>query len=559
MRSLPVVLAVGVVLAGCHCNTPPPPGSGGDGGDGGTKDGGKVGDGGPGTQCVPTSSACNPTADTCCSGVCNGDADGGAPFCHTPTFCKGPGVGCAAGTECCTNSCVGGVCSSTLCLAQGQACTSGSQCCSTLCATTCQPVPGATCKTLGETCNTGTDCCSTNCQGGVCVRAFGCQANGDLCLKDADCCGHACSKNDGTPGTCLVVTGGGGGGCLQDGNPCAGGTTCCSRICLDLGTGVKVCQVAGGCRLTGDWCTAAQECCGGGTNPNGSVNCDNGRCDNGQACNPVGNICGRQTLSCGFRAGGDGGGGVNASENCCDGKKEVCKCDSAGIPRCFGGGSASCPNGYDPTDPNCCIAQGSPCQFSDQCCGGIPCVPPGDGGAGLFCDKPSCQPIGTTCTPGQDAGPSSCCAGTQCLPVVEVNQYACQYPQAAGDGGATSGDGGTTGGDGGGGPTCKANGATCSAGTDCCSAICTGGICQAPSTCQPQGGTCTTPADCCAGLACNINPGSSTGTCGAGSTCNAAGQACTPNSNCCSGLACYDDSNGGVCNGTHACHCKIFG
>jgi hypothetical protein len=35
------------------------------------------------------------------------------------------------------------------------------------------------------------------------------------------------------------------------------------------------------------------------------------------------------------------GGSVNASQNCCEGMKDVCKLDSSGIPRCFGGGSGS--------------------------------------------------------------------------------------------------------------------------------------------------------------------------------------------------------------------------
>src|SRR5262249_24549720 len=162
------------------------------------------------------------------------------------------------------------------------------------------------------------------------------------------------------------VAGQGGGGCIQDGNPCPmGASNCCSRVCLDLGSGAPVCQIAGGCRLTGDWCGDDQSCCGGGGNPNGSGECrraPDGRCDNGNACNPVGNICGLN---------------VNASENCCDGKKEVCKVDQAGIPRCFGGCpggncGATCPSGFDPNNPACCIQPGQDCQFRDQCCGGAP-------------------------------------------------------------------------------------------------------------------------------------------------------------------------------------------
>ena len=35
------------------------------------------------------------------------------------------------------------------------------------------------------------------------------------------------------------------------------------------------------------------------------------------------------------------GGKINASQDCCDGMKDVCKLDSSGIPRCFGGKSGT--------------------------------------------------------------------------------------------------------------------------------------------------------------------------------------------------------------------------
>jgi hypothetical protein len=155
---------------------------------------------------------------------------------------------------------------------------------------------GGSCGVLGETCNTGADCCSTLCSGGLCSKAFYCQPTGDVCTSDNDCCGHACSGTGGAAGRCVMVSGGGGGGCIQGGEPCSGGSNCCSRICFDPGAGATVCLPAGGCRLTGTWCPDSQACCGGGTNPNGSVTCSGNRCDNGQACNPVGNICGAPVL-----------------------------------------------------------------------------------------------------------------------------------------------------------------------------------------------------------------------------------------------------------------------
>src|SRR5262249_28784841 len=160
----------------------------------------------------------------CCSGVCS---TGGV--CEPAVICKGPSVSCTTNSECCTNSCVQGACAAQLCKSTGMTCAANNDCCSTICnATThvCDAVPagtsGSTCKTLGEACTSTAAgaCCSTNCQGGVCVRAFACQANGDICSKNSDCCGNACGSVDGGVGRCVFVAGGGAGGCLQDGNPC---------------------------------------------------------------------------------------------------------------------------------------------------------------------------------------------------------------------------------------------------------------------------------------------------------------------------------------------------
>jgi hypothetical protein len=546
-------------------------GPGGDGsgfGDGSNIDAGALStmDTGPGSTCTALHGACTRAGSNCCSGTCSSSGT-----CENATQCKMPNDTCTLGTECCTLNCTAGHCGSTLCHASGQACTTNADCCSTICGAThtCEtlpPGPGAdTCKTLGEACMVGSDCCSTNCQGGACVRAAACQANGDICHTNDDCCGHVCSGTGGQPGRCQFVAGGGGGGCLQDGNPCPnGGSNCCSRICVDLGSGVPVCQIAGGCRLTGDWCKSNQECCGGGSNPNGTVMCvgaPNGRCDNGQACNPTGNICGAPVLP--------DGGSINASQNCCDGRKDVCKVDSAGIPRCFGGCPGDmcgmmCPTGYDPTNPNCCLAAGQACQFQDQCCNRVPCVPGSNGT--LVCAQPvTCQVVGDPCTPGAAPGPMGCCAGTQCLAAMPSG-YACQVPLPPPDGGVIVVQDGGPVGDGGthpdaaaadAAPACLANGQACSLGSMCCSGVCQTGMCEMPNACQPQGSACTATSDCCTGLSCAIPSGSTAGTCQPGSTCSAQGQACSTTQPCCSGLNCDQVGTFNACNGTTACTCTI--
>lgn len=540
-----VVLAV--TFGACNCGNPAP----GDEDDGGsqtdagpTTDGGYDGsivdtDGGPGSECLPAGHPCSAGAGgVCCSGVCD-QATGACKA--ADVFCGGPGSACTGNLDCCTNNCVNGTCDATQCQGIGSACSGNADCCSSTCTNgACAQVPGATCGTLGEACSGAGDCCSQNCQGGVCVRAYYCQADGDLCTSDNDCCGRSCSKNDGTAGLCQTVSGGGGGTCLQGGNPCgAGGNPCCSRICTDPGTGVTVCQPASGCALTGAYCDTAQDCCGGGSNPNGSVQCTNNRCDNGQSCNPVGNTCGAQVLA--------DGGSIPESQNCCDGRKEVCRVDSSGIPRCFGGGSV-CDGGYNGS-PGCCIPTGELCQFKDQCCGGAPCVPGADGL--LRCTTNTCQPLGATC----DIGDAGCCSGYECLGSGELGSAACQIPPTASDGGGTVGDDGGTGADGGGGSTCKPNGSTCATSTDCCSTICDNGTCQTPVSCQPEGSICTASSDCCTGFACNVPSGQSTGTCQQAS-CPSAGQACSPASGCCSGLLCLQ-SSGATCDGTTACTCTV--
>jgi hypothetical protein len=563
MRQLRLSIAFLLFAAnGCSCDEPPPLDDGTVGMDATTPESG------PGAMCVPNGQPCSGmTGAACCSGVCRNN------LCDEPELCLGPGAACTDNLDCCTNSCVGGVCDQNLCRGVGYGCTDDAECCSRICGGdgTCQVVPagpgGDSCITLGEACTgttAGGGCCSTNCQGNTCVRAAGCQANGDICFEHSDCCGNLCSATNGEPGRCIFETGGGGGGCLQGGNPCPnGGTNCCSRVCVDVGAGVPVCQLAGGCRLTGEWCVNDDHCCGGGGNPNGTVVCQDaplGRCDNGQSCNPVGNICGAPVLP--------GGGSINASQNCCDGRKEVCKLDSSGIPRCFGGCPndvcpMECPTGYDPNDPSCCIPTGEECQFRDQCCNYAPCVPNENGI--LVCGAaPDCVVVGEECTPGAPPGANGCCEGTTCAESSTPGLFVCNPgsidPGGDRDGGVT--DGPIDPNDGGPPPDtgvapCAGNGAACTAASECCSGICENGMCGAPQQCQPETAACTSSADCCAGLQCNVPIGEPSGTCEQGAECNSTGQACTENSPCCPSLACRLIGTQQSCDGSGACVCVI--
>lgn len=511
-------------FVGCDCsggpNNPDPQDAGWDAG---SVDAGDAGDGGGELTCIEVGLACSQTeGEPCCTGVCG--ADGRCP--EPISQCKASGQSCASGLECCTNSCVGGSCSAEQCRDVGGACQSAEECCTQTCTGgQCATTPGGTCKVLGQACAGNGDCCSTNCQDGICAQAYTCQGTNDVCLQNSDCCTNVCSRNDGTAGRCVAPPG----SCVQDGEPCSNGSNCCSRTCVDLGFGATVCQPVGGCTLTGNFCSVNDDCCGGGVNPNGTVTCSSNRCDNGRSCNGVGNICGEGKLP-------DGGiVKINAPQSCCDGQKDVCKVDSSGVPRCFGGCptgtcDSTCPSGYTGVEP-CCIASGNTCQFSDQCCGGALCLP---GPAGVHtCQRPNCAPVGAQCTPGG----GECCSGTECRATSELT-YACQLP---------AGDGGTT---------CKANGTGCGAAAECCSGICNG-TCQEPMACQPGGGICNSSADCCSGLQCIVPGGATSGTCEEGSVCSSSGQACSPTVQCCTGLSCRT-STGSLCDGTTACTCRVI-
>jgi hypothetical protein len=382
-----------------------------------------------------------------------------------------------------------------------------------------------------DSCTVGAgDCCSKNCvtnsggPDGTCLPAYTCHAYYDVCFRNAECCSGVCDLSQaaaGAPGRCTQMPG----ACTQDGNPCAGSSNCCSRLCQDLGSGVKVCQPAAGCRMTGDYCDKTQACCGGSpdalhplANPygvfcdttgkdlnaprNDSSSQDDFRCTNGVSCNPPGNICG-------------GSGATNASQNCCDGKKAVCKPDSNGIYRCFGGGTTGCPTGYDASNPACCIPAQDPaalttvsvCQFRDQCCGGAPCVP--DANGVLHCTAvTSCKAAGTTCAGVDDP---SCCAPNSCQEI-GTGIFQCALDTQ-----------------------CKANGLTCATGSDCCSHTCDLETHTCVATCVGAGGSCTADGDCCTGSVCNVPPGATSGTCGGSQSCAQAATACNEAMPCCTG------------------------
>lgn len=576
-------------LSGCDC-----------GGGGGNQDtGGGNGMDASGPVCLDMGKGCTAGQEPlCCSGLCV-SRDGGS-VCSEEQLCGQAGDTCSSATDCCSLNCSSGKCVGSSCATLGSTCAAPGDCCSGVCTSgKCAEIPNATCLNLGEACSStpppvqyddagvplpsdaGTapgHCCSGNCVGGRCVRASACSTAGDICYEALDCCNGTCHiATTGGPGTCAGdLTVPGGTGCTIGGELCNDSGGCCSHMCLDLGSGVATCVLGGGCRERGEICQETQECCGHDTS---SVVCSKvsaadlvGRCANPTGCQPIGNCCGAY--------------GANCRQACCNGQKAVCKLDSQGLSRCFGGCPndvcpADCPEGYDGLDPKCCIEAGAECQFRDQCCDLTPCLP--DDTGKMVCKEQTCVAAGEACTPGT----STCCNGLSCEPNGEIG-YSCRVPGQLPDAGhPLPSDGGTLP-TGDAGPTCKSNGATCAtagdccsnaciAGTcgacktdgqtcaalgDCCSGLCSAGVCVPPTTCVSQGGACSGTAECCAGTVCDISAGQPTGTCNPGATCSAAGQACSATQACCNAgtvLRCETATNA-LCTATDvkcACHLII--
>lgn len=462
--------------------TPPPADGGTDGNfidaivDGGRSDA---------TTCKNENDTCTVTAD-CCSANC----DKTTGKCGKPlNNCALPGKACAAGPDCCTFSCISGLCADKQCVADNQACGADSECC----AGSCVPdgVGGGKCAPLvpggpaagGNPCTMDGDCASKFCNNGTCSPSSYCQQNGDSCNDNIDCCGGQCTKQAGKViGVCGQVAGGGAGGCEPSGTLCTGngvscGGNCCSRSCAPFGpSGKTICQPTSGCQVLGNLCRANSDCCGweGGPEPKkGPYECvkatpgqEYGICGKGNACTEPGTICGKALESDGVTV-----GVCNASNNCCEkagqgnpvcntSPEKCCRRDALGVPRCIIDYDLDCTNNPP--------AAGATCATSADCCG-KPCV----NGVCLG----ACVPSAGECTVTAD-----CCTGIQCIIPPGASKGFC--------GGSILPDGGVSpdGGADGGGPVtndagvvCALYGQACAASSECCNGVpCTGGTCRYP-------------------------------------------------------------------------------
>lgn len=165
------------------------------------------------TVCMADGFCCNQSWD----GICVQEAQSlcGAA-CGT---CAQNGSMCAAGPNCCSGNCVGGICQKA-CNPDGGTCIGFADCCSGVCANgTC----GQQCKADGFACMTPGECCTGQCANGVC-GAQQCPSGGGACndCVASQCCGQlqscfqspncindvtcftTCIQNGGNPQQCLL-------------------------------------------------------------------------------------------------------------------------------------------------------------------------------------------------------------------------------------------------------------------------------------------------------------------------------------------------------------------
>ena len=396
-----------------------------------------------GAPCTSNGHSCA-VGQECCSGRCEATPSG--QTCVAAKSCAGDGANCQVAADCCSLGCSAGKCSaSVMCGVKGGDC-STSHCCSNRCDGGRCALAGQ-CRPFGETCQSNNDCCSQRCSDDSrCLAGGKCRSEGEMSAR-----ARTAATANATTGAAQCSE------CDPVGQACETSDKCCSRACVDDGTGYKSCQYLGGCRPAGELCRQDSECC----NFNASQdpkNCNApaanpgicriidsqeriGRCDNPGQFAPAGELCGPNTNECcpGVPEGKlychDTFFGV---ERCllCKPKGTQCTDDA----QCCGGHCAAgtCAGG-DGGDSSC-TADGSTCSTPDECCGRI-CTP--DSKGALRC-RSECVPVSGACTTDAD-----CCTGN-CF------EGSCGDKQV----------------------NCVPLGGACSGPTLCCSQACVAGTCQ---------------------------------------------------------------------------------
>ena len=401
-------------------------------------------------SCIQNADPCFASATCCGALVC----DPGANTCVTTgTGCGLSGTACGDPSDCCSGSCPASGTCAIACVRNTLACSGNGDCCSGNCVNdVCVAAMDSTCTTTGNLCADDAACCSKNCDG-VCRPTGGsCAPLGDTCYADDDCCSARCTENGtGIGGICVSLGVSGTGSCEMAGEPCAGCANCCSRTCVSTATGASICLRASGCALESELCQSDDDCCGAAPSAAGTQTCN--RANAGDAYGrcvltgntPDGNVCKSETPLC------EASVAPSNCGNCMSPRAQCCRVDANGTPRCFGGSTAECPLGYDSTNPNCCVGSGNVCNFTDECCGGTPCLP--DGMGVLRCGA-SCSAVDASCRASND-----CCIGLSCSIPPGQTVGTCKAPVTP-----PPIDGGTP-------PICAQYGQACSASQLCCDGV----------------------------------------------------------------------------------------
>ncbi|KAH7106191.1 hypothetical protein BKA62DRAFT_353198 [Auriculariales sp. MPI-PUGE-AT-0066] len=267
----------------------------------------------------------------------------------------------------------------------------------------CKPIGGDCCD--GSTsvwCDSG-QCCSAPAGYWCCDWSYKCCGTG-CCGPSDQCCSGSCCQ-----ACCGSI-------CCDENSQCCGGncipksTACCNNSPCDGDCCKDSCIPKGAtCCNSGKYCSADQDCCGGGLDgpesciPHGDVCCGTRSCPSGSTC--CGSGCAASGQSCCNGTACDsccGGNCCNSGETCCNGKcmpsnwsccnGNACDgdcCNGSCMPR----GKTCCPNGKQcDSGTTCC---GDSCAKStESCCGGKVCA----SGGGCCVDASGLQTCGNLCT-----------------------------------------------------------------------------------------------------------------------------------------------------------------
>jgi hypothetical protein len=242
---------------------------------------------------------------------------------------------------------------------------------------------------------------------------------------------------------------------------------CCGGACRSGADGVRRCALLPQCRVQGETCGAAGDCCSGRcvSTPTGPM----GPMGPANPMPPVNASTG--ALTCATLP------GCHVAEEICKDDKDCCS--GACLAATLGGqaGPKRC------ADLSGCSSAGERCVFDGSCCSGVCAVEP----EGIArCKAMGCRQAGERCGKSDE-----CCGkGADACRPDGAGVRRCQAPSAIG-------------------AACGAEGFGCALPEQCCSGFClpdTTGALYCRAACAPVGAPCAGAKDCCAGE-CGGEPG----------------------------------------------------